>query len=456
MKLLLSHRTSRRLVFFVSFCGIVAGAIIAAESSPWVGGTIVSDDTASTERALRVRVAPAGSIVSPPTYSRFRGTVRSRRESMLAFRRGGRVFKIDIHEGDEVAAGEVLAVLDTVDLVAEQKRVTSQLAMARAELAEALAGPRQQVVDVAAAEVRRARADLALARTDMNREQSLLSRNAGSRRTYDAASFAVDQREASFAAAEAKHAELVEGTRVEQVEAKKAAVAVAEAAVARNEVDFEHSKIVAPYDGVIAARHLDEGAVVSPNSVALRLIEAPPLEARFGLPQHIAASMRKGDRVQLERALPGDLNVLNATVIRVHPTLSLQTRTRDVDVLLAADAPVVAGETLTLRRADESLLDADNEAFWIPTEALVRGSRGLWSLMVAAGSDSATVAQRRDVEVIRTTGPFTQIRGMIRKGELIIVEGINRIGPGVRVTVASAPVAGESPDGVDGVDGGGV
>ena len=440
MNLSISSRTIRRLVIVISLFAVVTAAALAAGRSRLFGDSIATDEATSTDNALYVRVAPAGSIERPATYARFRGTVQSRRESMLAFRRGGRVQKIEFHEGDTVAAGDVLAVLDTVDLVAEQKRVKSQLAVARAELSEALAGPRQQTVDVAAAEVRRSRANLSLARSDLQREESLLNRNAGSRRTYDAAAFKVDQLEASLAAAEATHAELVEGTRVEQIEARKAAVAVAEAALARNEVDFQHSEIVAPYDGVIAARHIDEGAVVSPNSVALHVIEAPPLEARFGLPRHVAASMKQGDRVELEQASPAKTTVLDATVTRIHPTLSLQTRTRDVDVLLSADAPVVAGETLTLRRTEETSLDSQGEDFWVPTEALVRGSRGLWSVMVAVESGARTVVERRDVEVIRTTGPLSQVSGMLRRGDRVIVEGINRIGPGVEVIVQSVIV----------------
>ena len=448
-----------RLAVALCILGTVVGAIIAADKTPLDSATTTAEQqTGIDEIAIHVRAMPAGSVQPPQTYSRYRGTVRSRRESELAFRRGGRVAEIHVHEGDRVSAGELLAVLDTSDLEAERKRVTAELEFARAELSEALAGPRRQSIEVAAAEIRRLNAELASARADLTREAALKRREAGSDRSYDGALFAVDQLEASVAAAQSRHAELIEGTRRERIAASRAAVAVAEAAVARNEVDFQHVQILAPYDGLVARRLIDEGAVVSPDAVALHVIEIPPMEARFGLPNRVVQSLQPGDRIQIELASPVPSDsvadssmILEATVKRIHPTLSLQTRTRDIDVLLKPDAAVIAGETVTLRLPE---LAAGNQRFgvnsspvaiWVPTEALVRGSRGLWSLMVAVESAPGSIIERRDVEVLRTTGPFSEVSGMVQRGDFIVVEGVHRIGPGVRVIVKdpSADLRGE-------------
>ena len=62
------------------------------------------------------------------------GTVRLKRETPLSFNTPGRIASISVREGDRVAAGQVLARLDTTALGASQASAQAELVRARAEL----------------------------------------------------------------------------------------------------------------------------------------------------------------------------------------------------------------------------------------------------------------------------------------------------------------------------------
>jgi hypothetical protein len=73
---------------------------------------------------------------------------------------------------------------------------------------------------------------------------------------------------------------------------------------------------------------------------------------------------------------------------------------------------------------------------------LARGSRGLWTCF-AVGSDSerAAVAQveRRDVEILYTTGQQALVRGTLSPGEMVVAGGPHRIVAGQLVKCVEIP-----------------
>ena len=62
------------------------------------------------------------------------GTVRLKRETPLAFNSPGRIAAINVREGDSVAAGQVVARLDTTALAANQAQARAEVVRAQADL----------------------------------------------------------------------------------------------------------------------------------------------------------------------------------------------------------------------------------------------------------------------------------------------------------------------------------
>lgn len=417
------------------------------------------------ERSSRtdVTVSVAGTIAPPLLYQSYRGEIRARRESALAIRRAGKLVEIMVDEGDRIRQGELLARLDTSDLDVRERLADADVDAAEAAANEAVAGPRYQTLRAAAARVRQLKAQLSSAQSRLERQQRLDVRNSGTAQELDDARFDTEELQARLDAAVAELEELNEGTRGEQIEAAKARRRAAIAARQQIDVDRQDSQILAPYDGVIANRYFDEGAMLSPGEPVLRILETDPIEARFGVPADVAEVLKVDDAMTV---IVGKKQIL-ARIVRMQPQVDPVTRTRGVDVQLDASEGAAAtvdgilvGQTASLQvpatnpiandfnssgAADPSRSDAT--AFWLPTESLVRGSRGLWSIYVAvaetndAHPDHAppdddkgnAKIQRREARVLQTAGQMSLIQGMLRTGELVVTDGAHRIGPGVRV-----------------------
>ena len=105
---------------------------------------------------------------------------------------GGRILDLRVDEGDRVAAGEVVAQLDTADTELALARLRTDREQAQAQLRLVLAGARVEDVRLAEAQVASAQADvkaveveLASAASDLERFESLLQTSSGSEKQRD-------------------------------------------------------------------------------------------------------------------------------------------------------------------------------------------------------------------------------------------------------------------------------
>jgi HlyD family secretion protein len=198
----------------------------------------------------------------------------------LASEVGGRILELNIAEGDRVAAGQVIARLDTRDAELAIARLRADRAQADAQLRLLLAGSRQEdirqaeaQVTAAEADVRAAEAELANAQADLERYESLLKANAGSRKARDDAQarrdVARDQlaavRQRTRATAETS-ARVKAGARREEIEGARARVAVVDAQIATYEKAIGDASVTASAAGMITTKLVNVGEIVAPRA----------------------------------------------------------------------------------------------------------------------------------------------------------------------------------------------
>ena len=106
-------------------------------------------------------------------------------EVRVAAEGGGRVVELNAEEGRRVAAGDVLAKLDTTDIEIARRRAVAERDAAAAQLRLARAGARAEDIRQARAQAESARADIAAAQAearaadeDLQRFEALLAANA--------------------------------------------------------------------------------------------------------------------------------------------------------------------------------------------------------------------------------------------------------------------------------------
>jgi multidrug efflux pump subunit AcrA (membrane-fusion protein) len=328
-----------------------------------------------------------------------------------------------------VAAGQPLARLDRERTQAAFDAVVAAEAAAEALLAELVAGPRREAIERAEAAVAAARAEAALATATANRTRQALAAAAVSVDDDDRASRAATIAAATLRSAEAQLAELVTGTRPEQLAAQRAAVARLQAERRRLARDLADLELRAPFAGRVVARSIAVGQVVAAGAPAFDLVADDGWRIRVGVPMRSAtrgATNLAAAAVATRGERPLAFVATNASLVD-----AVDPRVRTVDLLL----PLAPGQEL---RDDElvhvAVPDGEVDGLAVPPAALRGGPRGLFRCLVATpDGDGRHVARHRDVQVGSWLGERVVVTGGLQPGDLLIVSGADHVLAGMPV-----------------------
>lgn len=381
---------------------------------------------------LPVTTTQLKAVKSYTTTQTYTGEVAAQRASELGFERAGQLVWLNVDRGDSVKTGTPLAKLDTRNLQAQRLQLVAQKARAIAVLEELQNGPRGEDIAVARAQVRDLEVQLQLEQIKHKRRENLWKEGAISREQLDEIAYGSSALSEKLAAARGELEELLAGTRREQIEAQQAAVKQLEANIADLEITIVKSTVRAPFSGIIAARRLDEGTVVNAGQSIVRLVEDVSPEVEIGVTGQVAAQLQLGSqqRVQIGQ------KTYNATIRSILPEVNPATRTRTVVLNLPSSTlQAVAPQQIARLETRQSV---PITGYWLPTTALVRGERGLWSCYALAEAEKRIdnakeqphQVERREVEVLHTEGDRVLVRGTIQAGDTVIVDGTQRIVPG--------------------------
>jgi len=235
---------------------------------------------------------------------------------------GGRLLELRVAEGDRVAAGDIIARLDTRDVELQIERLRADRAAADAQLRFISSGSRPEEirqaeaqVDAARADAGAAAADLKAAETDLARFEGLLAANAGSRKQRDDAQARVDiARERERGARDRVRAagevvsRLQAGARPEEIQTARARVAAADAQIAVFDKVRGDAAIATPASGVVTQKLVDAGEAVAPRTPLVvvtdldhawaNLFVPEPVMPRLALGQAAIVITDAGDRIE--------------------------------------------------------------------------------------------------------------------------------------------------------------
>ncbi len=182
-----------------------------------------------------------------------------------------RVVWVWAEEGDRVKTGDTLLTLTQPTTRPDVEQRRARLASARATLRELEAGSRPREVERGRADLAAAEAEADRAARDYARAKPLGASGAISRQALDAARSATELAAARRAAAAESLRLLEEGTRPERIQAARAEVATAEAALAASEATAADLVLIAPVDGTVLSRNAEPGEMLAAGQSALTL-----------------------------------------------------------------------------------------------------------------------------------------------------------------------------------------
>jgi RND family efflux transporter MFP subunit len=305
-----------------------------------------------------------------------------------------------IEEGTPVKAGDVVAVLEHRDLDA-------QAAAAAAAVATAEAGI--QAAQAAHADTQRER----------KRAENLLAQGSATEQARDRAATADDRAAAAVAQAKAQ--------------ADQARAALLSAEVLRAEAVLR-----APFDGVVAAKYADPGALVTPSTPLLRIVSGE-LRILAAVPTRHLPALASGRAtaaisvdVWPDRLFPADIRT-------VFPEVNEATRTATVELRVPAapaggnNPPLKPGMYATLR----IVLETRENVLAVPADAVIRVRER--NLVYLARDDGK--AESRDVALGLREAERVEIVDGLKEGDRIVVSGQQRLTDGASIEIRDTPQA---------------
>jgi len=350
-------------------------------------------------RAFQDQPAPVlaarASTADVPVYLDAVGNTRALNTVTVRAQVGGQIVKIAFREGQDVKRGDLLAEID----------------------------PRtyQAQYDVAIARKAQDEATLANARLDFDRYSRLAASNSGSKQQADTQKALVAQLEA-------------------QVQGDTATIDNARTMLS-------YTKIVAPIDGRIGLRLVDEGNYVQAGESTgiVTITQIRPIAVLFNLPQQQFSQVNKAfakgalqvdavgtdGRTAVDR---GSLQVIDNQMDQTTGTIRMKAEFPNPDLQLWP------GQFVNIRVLVETL----RQVVTVPTAAVQRGPAGTFVYVIDAESKVAvrpiTIAMQDDARAVISDG--------VKAQEQVVTTGFTRLSNGTRVRVQAGE--GESPDAAPG------
>jgi HlyD family secretion protein len=213
--------------------------------------------------------------VGVPTELTLYGNVDLRQVD-LAFNGSERVAAVEVQEGDRVHKGEVLARLETSRLEPQVAQAEAQAAAQRAVVERMHNGSRPEEIAQSRANLEQAKADAANARAQYQRKNDLLARNAGTQMDFDNAKAALDMAEARIKLNQSALDLTLAGPRHEDIAQAEAQLRGNEAQHAFLRQQFADAELLAPIDGVVRSRLMEQGDMASPQRPVFSLALTDP------------------------------------------------------------------------------------------------------------------------------------------------------------------------------------
>lgn len=212
---------------------------------------------------------------------------------------GELITQVNVVEGQQVKAGEVLLTLDSTSANARLALRQAELEQAKAKLSEAVTGARLEDIERAKAVLDGANASVKEAQRAFERTNRLYATKVLSQADLDTARAARDTSLAKQAEAEQSLRLLENGTRSEQLEQAKAAVAAASASVAIEQKALADLSLVAARDAVVDTLPWRVGDRIAAGTQLIGLLASEDPYVRVYLPATWLDRVKAGDKVNI-------------------------------------------------------------------------------------------------------------------------------------------------------------
>ena len=307
----------------------------------------------------------------------YAGNVRGRYETNLAFQTGGKILNRTVEEGDFVRAGEILMELDPKDAV--------------------------QQLNASNAQVDSAKAQLNLAKSNLERYTQLFNENA-------IAAAMLDQYRTNYENALAAYN-----------------AAVAQAAQLSNNLSY--TQLAANSDGVISKINAEIGQVVAAGQTVLTLTQTGDLEVEINVPENKLSEIQIGKRAEI--SFWANDEKVDGAVREIAPVADSISRTYKVRISIPnLREGIYLGMTAS---AEFTSTNKNSGGYILPLSAIYQTGKNSQVWIVTAENKIAL----KNVTVKNFSGNEVVVNG-ISPNDKIVAAGVHKLREGQEVRILEA------------------
>jgi HlyD family secretion protein len=340
------------------------------------------------------------------------GTVEADERVNVKAKTAGSLLEILVKEGDRVKRGDVLARIDNPSANFDLTRGKADLSAASLQAGKS--APQLAALDAQAAALE---AERKLAELELERTEALVKTNALPKAEADRARARLAQLEAQMAAIFAQQRAL----RIDL----RSSVAQKSAQVQSLLSRVNDSVVRAPLDGVVLAKHVELGEVVSLNQTLFKVGDTTNLVLEVAVDEADIARVHAAEGAQGSAAAVSlyafPKQVFRGHVFEVYPDANRERKSFLAKVRLDAPPP----ELRSGMSAEVNIISGEKEgALLVPSSAEEHGT--MWVV------DGGRAHQRKVKVGIRDVLRLEILNG-VSAGELVIVSGQDKLQEGLRV-----------------------
>lgn len=323
------------------------------------------------------------------------GTVTAYNSAVVHTRISGEVMRLFFHEGESVKAGQELALIDPRPYEVALTQAQGQLAKDQALLEDA--------------------------RVDQKRYQGLLAQDSIAAQQVDTQNALVHQYEG--------------------------AVKADQGAVESARLNLLYTRVTTTASGVAGLRQIDVGNIANPSDTNGIVVvnQVQPIFVVFTVPEdsvpQLVQSRHDGDSLSVEawdrddktKLASGHIQSIDNQIDTATGTLKLRAVFDNADRTLFPNQFVNA----------HLLLETRPKALLVPAAAVQRGSNGTFVFVV----DGSQHVAMRPIGIGPQDGDNVQVLGGLRAGEVVVIDGADKLKDGGKVSVVTPAVPGAAASG---------
>jgi multidrug efflux system membrane fusion protein len=232
--------------------------------------------------------------------------------------------------------------------------------------------------------------------------------------------------------------------QVSLVNQSEATLKADQAQVESAKLNLVYSRITAPMSGRVGLRLVDLGNMVHASDATGLAVVAPvqPINVVFTIPadsiQRVMTQSRKGTHLPVEAydrdlknlIAKGELEAIDNQVDPTTGTVKLKALFSNDDLALFPNQFVNA----------RLLVDTLTGVVIVPTAAIQQGPQGAFVYVIKADN----TVDMRSVEIQATEGDDTALRSGVKAGEDVVTDGLEKLGPGSKVSLAKPETPGNA------------